>query len=96
MPTTASDPKVTAKQAAQAAVKYLNDVCTPPAIENVLLEEIELSDDARFWQVTLSFKQYPSTSAMSEIWDTAEKKLRVFKVDARSGKVVSMKIRPVP
>lgn len=95
MPTIASNPKVTAKQAAQAAVKYLNEVCAPPTIENVLLEEIELSEDERYWQITLSFKQYPA-SGLSEIWDAAEKKLRLFKVDARSGKVVSMKIRPVP
>ena len=96
MPTIASEPKVTAKQAAQAAAKYLNDVCAPPAIENVLLEEIELSDDGRFWQVTLSFKQYPSSSVMSEVFDTAEKKLRVFKIDTKTARVVSMKIRPTP
>jgi len=96
MPATKSAPRVTAKQAAQAAAKYLNEVCTPPAIENVLLEEIELSDDERYWQVTLSFKQYPSATVLSEVFDAAEKKLRVFKIDTSSGKVVSMKIRPTP
>jgi hypothetical protein len=96
MPAIRSEPQVTAKQAAQAAAKYLNDVCTPPAVENVLLEEIELSDDGRFWQVTLSFKQYPSSSVMSELLEAAEKKLRVFRIDASTGRVVSMKIRPVP
>ena len=96
MPAIKSEPKVTAKQAAQAAAKYLNEVCTPPAIENVLLEEIELSGDSRFWQVTLSFKQYPSSSMLSEVLDTAEKKLRVFKINGSTGKVVSMKIRPAP
>lgn len=95
MPTIASDPKVTAKQAAQAAAKYLNDVCAPPPIENVLLEEIELSEDERYWLVTLSFRQYPS-SGLPQILETAENKLRLFKIDTRSGKVVSMKIRPVP
>jgi hypothetical protein len=95
MPAIKSEPKVTAKQAAQVAVKYLNDVCAPPTIENILLEEIEFSEDERYWFVTLSFKQYP-TSGISEIWEAAEKKLRLFKVDARSGKVVSMKIRPAP
>lgn len=96
MPTTKSGTKVTARQAAQAATKYLKEVCTPPAIENVLLEEIELSEDSRYWQVTLSFKQYPSTAALSEILDAPEKKLRVFKIDTATGRVLSMKIRPEP
>jgi hypothetical protein len=96
MPAIKSEPKVAAKQAAQAAAKYLNEVCAPPAIENVLLEEIELSDDAHFWQFTLSFKQYPTASMMSEVFDNAEKKLRIFKINGSTGKVVSMKIRPAP
>jgi hypothetical protein len=97
MPAVSSEPKVTAKQAAQAAVKYLNDVCAPPTVvDNVLLEEIEFSEDERYWQVTLSFEQYPSALAMSGFLDPAVKKLRLFKIDAHSGKVVSMKIRPAP
>jgi len=64
------------------------------------LEEVEFSEDERFWLITLSYqiKAEPAPKAavpsMAAFFGpTSMTKYKVFKVDAQSGKVVSMKIR---
>lgn len=57
------------------------------------LEEIEKSRDGRFWLVTLGFSTpRPKNPRIPEFLQVPMRKLKVFKVDATSGRVLSMKI----
>ena len=74
-------------------------------ISGVLLEEVELSADDRFWLITLGFYRHkPAVTPLDELANTgitgltAADRTRVYKVikiDADTGKPVSMKMREV-
>ncbi len=87
---------ITAKEAAQAAFEYLTKLLTPGTIEKPILEEVELTDDEKHWLITLSYKQREGDPLAPDFVNPPVPKLKLFKVDASSGKVVSMKIRPSP
>jgi hypothetical protein len=59
---------------------------------NVQLEEVELSDDGEYWFITLSYPLPPEDSVLNFNF---KRKYKVFKIDARTGEVKSMKIRKV-
>ena len=65
------------------------------------LEEVEMSKDGKFWLVTLGFyrpskKPASGLQVLRQIQGvTHERKYKLFKVDAATGKVSSMKIRTV-
>ncbi len=73
--------------ATNAAVEYLKQFF--PEAGNVQLEEIEISEDDRFWTVTLS---YDESDRFGMAYNRA-KKYKIFKIDANTGGVLSMKIR---
>ena len=80
------------KQAVGAAVQYAKDLLG--AEQNPTLEEVELSPDDRYWLITLGFEpRFSPLVALSGTRPLREYKL--FRVDAESGQVVSMKIRSV-
>lgn len=45
----------TARQAAQAALKFLSELQPEPAMTDFRIEEIELSDSGEDWSVTVSY-----------------------------------------
>jgi len=72
------------KGAVKIAIDFVNsayDVRGSPS-----LEEIELSDDKRYWYATLGF-----WSELDRFVDGAYKKRKVIKIDADSGTVESAK-----
>ena len=78
------------KTAAKKAKEYAQEMYggelpgLPMGLPGVLLEEVERSDDGKFWYVTLG-------------WDAdrlgTKRTYKVFKIKADDGEVVSMKIR---
>ena len=76
--------------AAQAASTYFRDLY--PAAKSFSLEEVELSDDENYWQITLGF-DLSDDSETTFPFSRPKTKYKVFKVDARTGKVLAMKIR---
>ncbi len=65
-----------------------------PEAEQVQLEEVELSEDKACWLITLSYEGVSSSVASSML---VGKSLlyKIFKLDAESGEVLSMKIRNI-
>ncbi len=59
------------------------------------LEEVELSDDEKYWLITLGFDAPKKISAsnVTDLLNPPKTKYKVFKVDVHSGKVLAMKIR---
>ncbi len=89
------------KQAVKVAAEYLVDLYAPDAFSDVQLEEVELTEDENYWLITLSYKK-PMTEVnllgpIGIMADLAknEKGYKIFKIEADTGKVVSMKIRIV-
>ncbi|HAT15451.1 MAG TPA: hypothetical protein DCS91_19420 [Microcoleaceae bacterium UBA11344] len=65
--------------------------------EDLRLEEAELSEDKKYWFITLGFTR-PGDKNKNPLGDLIgnlpdEREYKVFKIDAQSGEVQSMKIR---
>ena len=96
------------KQAIQAAKESLLGYYQDADIKDLLLEEVELTDDERFWKITLGFSipqelsQSPASVALARIsaahpFSTPkyDRKYKLFKIDANKGDVKSMTIRAI-
>lgn len=73
---------------------------TGDSVDDLQLEEVELTEDEKYWLITLGFAPAPSSAQstplpafLAGIRPSAERKYRVFKVNAENGKVLSMKMR---
>jgi hypothetical protein len=88
------------KQAVATAMNYFRSLMGADGLSDIVLEEVELSDDERFWNITLS-ALLPETkdtgNTMSAIALALGQQLRrvyrVFKINAETGAVQSMKMR---
>lgn len=84
-------PKVDARAAANAAAEYFKELY--PTVTAFSLEEVELSEDGTHWLITLSF-EIPHTQSLGIMaFQPPRTKFKVFKVDAKTGRVMAMKIR---
>jgi hypothetical protein len=79
------------KTAVQRAMDYAKEIFTTPVPElsvpmlpSLLLEEVEMSDDEKFWYVTLGW----DADRLGTNWI-----YKIFKTRAEDGEVVSVKIR---
>lgn len=79
------------KQAAQSASDFITGLYSNETISDVMLEEVELSEDGKYWLITLSFPA-PSSS-VHPILGIKGRRYKIFKVDTATGEVLSMKIR---
>ena len=88
------------KEATQIALSYFEDLYGEDAFSNVLLEEVEREDedDTSHWLITIGFtqeKEIESSSPLSRLSPDKRRRYKRFKIDAQTGEVLSMKIRPV-
>jgi hypothetical protein len=83
---------IDATEASNKAKTYLNSFF--PDAEKVQLEEVELTDDKTHWLITLSFEGV-SNSVASSLLVGKSLRYKIFKLEAESGEVLSMKIRDI-
>lgn len=76
------------KQAVDIASQYLISLFADKAPSNIQLEEVELSEDEKYWFITLSFTE-------TVPFLVPRKSYKLFKINADTGQVQSMKIREV-
>jgi len=83
---------INVKEATDKAKEHL--LAFFPDAEQVQLEEVELSEDKAYWLITLSYEGLSSSVASSML---VGKSLlyKIFKLDAKQGEVISMKIRDI-
>jgi hypothetical protein len=83
---------INAKEATDKAKEYLTSFF--PEAEQVQLEEVELAEDKTHWLITLSYEGITSSVASSML---VGKSLlyKIFKLNAKDGEVISMKIRDI-
>ena len=79
------------KQAVTRASEYMKELPAAGAVHDLLLEELELTDDGRYWLITLSyFDKNPSATPFP-----VERRYKIFTIDADTGRVLAMKMRTV-
>ncbi len=83
------------KEAAQRASEYFAGLYADEGVANVQLEEVELTDDGQYWLITLSYPMVPPNQSPLFFNVSSNRKYKVFKIDATTGEVKSMKIRNV-
>ena len=88
---------IDAKQAVRMAMEYLNEMYDTVDFKDIMLEEAELSEDDRYWSITIGFSQRQISTAegpMASLVGSTERfkrEFKVFRIDAESGIVRSMK-----
>lgn len=78
--------------ARDAAFSYFGQVYGDQ-FTNLALEEIELSDDERYWYVTIGFDIPTQHPAALVLQLPPKRGYKVLKIDAQNGSVKSMKMR---
>ena len=80
------------KEAVKAALGFAQELYGLQDAERLTLEEVEPTEDERFWMVTLGI---PAALQPVELLArrTGSERYKVFKVDAETGQVLSMKMR---
>jgi len=84
------------KTAVKIATEYLYKMYGKGKLLNPMLEEIELSDDDKYWIVTLGFdrpKYAPGDYRDILVGPSYQRVYKVVKVDAEKGRPKSMKMR---
>ncbi len=88
------------KQAVQIALDFCRSLYGQDKLADLLLEEVELSEDEKFWLVTVGFdlgqEETSQTSPNISGGSPAKKLEHVFKtmkVDANNGRALSLKIK---
>lgn len=81
------------KSAVKTAFDLFKELYTSRRIEDVLLEEVELSPDRNVWLVTLGFcREVPSMNIMESIGSKKfQRCFKTFHIDAASGQLLAMK-----
>lgn len=81
------------KNAVKMAFAVFNELYESKKFEDILLEEVELSNDKASWLVTIGFyRRTPSINIIESIG--SKKYIRMYKIiqiDADTGKLIAMK-----
>lgn len=83
------------KQAVLASHSYIKSLqeILNDRVENITLEEVERSEDNKFWYITLGFDRPQQSSLVIPVMVPNEREYKLFKVNSYTGEVESMKIR---
>jgi hypothetical protein len=95
---------IDARNAVKSATDYLDQIkdLMGEKINNLRLEEIELSENLQLWMVTLGYDVPYTPSGIESLitprlygQTSSKREYKVFNVDAQTGAVQSMKIRSI-
>ena len=90
---------VDVKEAVAKARGYLQDMYQIEQFKDVLLEEVDLSEDNKYWNVTIGFTRLQESTSggpmATLIGQSAEfkREYKVFQIDAGTGDLRSMRSR---
>ena len=89
------------KDAVKVAIDYVQDLYADSNLRNLLLEEVEFSEVTNQWLVTVGFSLPETNEESTSLIMPSKRSLalsrryKVVKIDATTGKPVSMKIRTI-
>lgn len=81
---------IDAREAVDKARVYFESVYQGSGLKEVLLEEIELIEEGKYWLVTFGFDWIPASGTSSI--GPGERKHKAVTLDAGTGQLISMKI----
>jgi hypothetical protein len=81
------------KAAVTTAVTYLKDLYSEDELKNIRLEEVWLSDDEKYWYVTIGYNSLTSARDPLASLRLPEREYKLFKVRVEDGRVMKMKMR---
>lgn len=81
------------KEAIQKALQAMQDIFSLTPEQEVRLEEVERSEDDRYWLITFGYNI--STMSKNPLFRVPiyEREYKVVKLDSETGEVISIKIR---
>ncbi len=98
MGTTETKPQIDLRQAVKTALRFFTDSFGLLKPSDAQLEEIEMSEDGRFWLITVGYDNPTAINVVSHKFvlphQVPLRKYKIVKVDAETGRPVSIKIRP--
>jgi hypothetical protein len=97
MSITSTGLQIDLRQAVKTAIRFFTDSFHLEKPVNVQLEEIEMSEDGFHWLITVGYDQLNSTLTKPlkfMVPTVVSRKYKIVKVDAQTGRPVSIKIRP--
>jgi hypothetical protein len=84
---------VDAKAAAATAVTALQELYADEQLKNIRLEEIWLSDDEKYWYITVGYDSpFSARDPLAALRQPA-REYKLFKVRVEDGRVMEMKVR---
>lgn len=91
---------LTVKEAVRAAEEWVRELYPHAALEHLRLEEVQLSDDASTWEITLGWvepavRENAFAAVLAKEANVLPRVYKRLEVDAANGAVRSMKIREV-
>jgi hypothetical protein len=82
------------KEAVSRAVAEAKNLYAGQILSDIQLEEVEITEDEKFWLITLGFYiADPSLSPNLAAALAPKREYKVFKIDRMNGNFVSMRIR---
>lgn len=92
-----AEPKVDLTSAVKTALKFFRESFGSVSLSDVQLEEVEFSEDERFWLITVGYDNPAAVDALKGKYvlprQIPTRKYKVVRVDAKTGRPVSIKIR---
>lgn len=82
--------RIDSKTAVKLAGTYFRELF--PTVQDMRLEEVELSSDGQFWLVTYSFAK-PELTVFGSAFANPQRDYKVVKLDANTGEPQGVKIR---
>jgi hypothetical protein len=93
MVTASNTPTVDVKAAVRIATTYF-DQLIQRHYSDLAVEEVEKTDDERFWLVTIGYTPASTDrSPLAAFQDKSAREYKIIKVDSQTGEAVSMKVR---
>lgn len=83
---------IDAKEAVKIAKSYFLDLFNDQLLTNIQLEEVERTEDGKFWRVTIGYDRGSENQLRSILGETP-RYYKVVTVDAFTGQAESVKIR---
>jgi hypothetical protein len=91
------------KKAVEVAIEYIEDLYSSEDVADIALEEVELSEDERYWLITIGITRTyskplekvtvsPVFIPLSKTY-TTNRDYKTIKIDANTGEAKSLKIR---
>ncbi|HXH11752.1 MAG TPA: hypothetical protein VNP04_18565 [Alphaproteobacteria bacterium] len=81
------------KAAAATAITYFKDLYSDEQLKNIRLEEVWMSDDEKYWYVTVGYDSPTSVRDPLAALRQPAREYKLLKVRVEDGRVMEMKVR---